>query len=349
MSKTPRPISAKEFGKLYDAAEKRRASAPAPKKTEREDIGMAEAKRRAHAEATRGKRMAWLKGLGIVGLVIAAVWGWFGRGKSDKNNDKTNVVVHQWFVDNGNAAAPDFYDYDEPVYHPQNGRVSFEVPLPNEHPVSSSAKTAYHESNAGIRDVVYDAGATVDSVTSFAGSVADVLGSIGDIENAHHRTGAERERLKRQKAEERARAERARARAERSRIDNERARQNMEMQRRREAEREAERLRRIREQEAQRLERERRAARQAAERAAAAQRKAAEAAARKAEAERRRAEAEARRLAAQARRRKKRVGKQTQRIKSLDKMVAAAGRRLNDANAKAMAAATRSNGGASKA
>lgn len=266
MSNTPKPISAKEFGKLYDAAEKRRASAPAPKKVEHEDIGMAEAKRRAREAAAREKRVAWLKRLGIIGLVATAVWGWFGRIKTDKDNQKTNVVVHQWFVDNQNTA-PDFYD-DEPVYHPQNGRVSFEVPLPDEHRVSSPIKTGYHELNAGARDVVYDTDATVDSVTSLAGSIADVLDGIGDVQNAHHRTGAERERLKRQKAEERARAERARARAERSRIDNERARQNMELRRQREADREAERLRRIRESERKRLERERKAAQREAQRRA---------------------------------------------------------------------------------
>ncbi len=260
MSKTPKPISAKEFGKLYDAAEKRRASAPAPKKVEHEDIGMAEAKRRAREAAARGKRIAWLKRLGILGLVATVVWGWFGRIKTDKNNEKTNVVVHQWLVDNQNTA-PDFYEYEEPVYHPQNGRVSFEVPLPDEHPVSSPIKTGYHQLNAGARDVLGDVTATLDSVAGLAYAGADARRGIESwksvgVEGRAHRSKVREDR------------KRDRLRTESRELGNERTRQNLELQRQRAAERKAERLCRIQEKERKRLERERKAAQREAQKRA---------------------------------------------------------------------------------
>jgi len=278
------PLSPEEFAKLCGTPSKKtaaptrasKAASDAPKSDISAVVAAAREQGKREAEAAaHDRRRGLLKWLAVI-LAGTTLWGWLGRDNDGTPGKGRRSSLRSFFA--SQQEPEDFYEEPPvPVYHPTAGAVTFEVPLPGEHPVSSSVKTDIHRAQAGTRDLVRDTTATVGAIGDLGYAAADMLDAIGSAENSKNRTKAERARLKSRKKIDRARAERAEASVERARISNEQARLNMKLKLQREKQREADRLQRIKETERKRLEQERNAQRRAAEKAAAAKRRQAEA------------------------------------------------------------------------
>lgn len=272
--------------------------------------------RREMADMHRKSRKRFWKRFAIFAAVLG-VFGWFINRNIRQNGDNTEErrpgLRQRLFA--AQNYGQDYYedeDYDfgaeemttprRPVYHKKAPAVEFEIPVDVNYPVSSPIKQEYHELNAGTRDVVRDATATAGSGADLLYTVSDGLSALGSVQNAHYRTAAERERLKRQKETDKARTERERLRTERAKISNEQARQSMRLKEKRAREQAEARARKNAEQKAAAAAKKAEQQRKANERAAERERKRAEAAAKKAQAEAKKAAAEAQKKAAEFKR-----------------------------------------------
>ena len=192
---------------------------PPPRQSKRPELNPYQ--RHAEELARRGRIGRWILRFLIAAGLLGAGWSYFS-GRSNSNNRVAGVgtepepvtgrEVHGRMVRvvGGQQRTPQYYEYD----------ATWTVPDPDEEyetPSSTTPMQTYHNINSNVREVAADATVTTytlrdtaDATGDFLGSVAGILDSVGDIEDAKQRTSRDRALLKAQKDTARLKVERER-------------------------------------------------------------------------------------------------------------------------------------------